>query len=144
MKKTFFDRLSYVSENVFGEVFSVMNKRGQGFASGCTLLNVFFVLYATFFLTVYKVRKKHDVVVHKLFWQSRPLFFCCSVPLSDWVDFCSCVWFTWVDWIKATVVVFFVFIQTRCLRFVTLWLRKIFYSHGNSNSLAASHRRGWW
>ena len=26
-----------------------MNKRGQGFASGCTLLNVFFVLYATFF-----------------------------------------------------------------------------------------------
>ena len=31
-----------------------MNKRGQGFASGCTLLNVFFVLYATFFF--YSVR----------------------------------------------------------------------------------------
>ena len=31
-----------------------MNKRGQGFASGCTLLNVFFVLYATcFFYSVY-------------------------------------------------------------------------------------------
>ena len=44
----FFGRLSDVSENVFGEVFSVMNKRGQGFVSGCTLLNFFFVLYATF------------------------------------------------------------------------------------------------
>ena len=49
VEKTFFGWLSYVSENVFGGVFSVMNKRGQGFASGCNLLNVFFVLYATFF-----------------------------------------------------------------------------------------------
>ena len=52
VEKTFFGRLLYVSENVFGEVFSVMNKRGQGFVSGCTLLNVFFVLYATFFYSV--------------------------------------------------------------------------------------------
>ena len=56
MEKTFFGRLSDISENVFVEVFSVMNKRGQGFASGCTLLNVFFVLYATFFFYSVPIR----------------------------------------------------------------------------------------
>ena len=35
-----------------------MNKRGQGFASGCSLLNVFFVLYATLFF--YSVREAND------------------------------------------------------------------------------------
>ena len=50
MEKTFCSRLSDVSENVFGEVFAVLNKRGQGFVSGSTLFNVFFVPHATFFL----------------------------------------------------------------------------------------------
>ena len=48
VEKTFFGWLLDISENVFGEVFPVMNKCGQGFVSGCTLLNVFFVLSATF------------------------------------------------------------------------------------------------
>ena len=41
MGKTCCGRVSNISQNVFAEVFAVLNKRGQGFVSVCTHLNVF-------------------------------------------------------------------------------------------------------
>ena len=51
---TFFCQFSHISEKVFAEVFMTFYKRGQGFVNSCTFLNVFSVLHATFFFTVWQ------------------------------------------------------------------------------------------
>ena len=71
--------LEHIRERIC-EVFAVLNKRGQGFVSGCTLLNVFFVLSATFFFSV-KVKARYssgnteeqcftkgDIIDNVIFW----------------------------------------------------------------------------